>query len=190
MSLFGQLGGAGGAGGGLAGLSLGGVKLKKTTTVVKTMFRADEGTVKAGAVAAAAVSQDPRKALSKLIDFPGDLEEIRKHLEDEGGINPAGADSYGLTALHKFSSWNKTDYLDLLIPKLSPADLEARCPEGKTALHYAVEMASVAAVKALVAAGASLESRDGKGHTVAEILDAAPPSGVIDRLKVAITSRN
>ena len=75
----------------------------------------------------------------------------------------------GLTSLHKFASWNKTDYLDLLIPKLTPVELEAKCPEGKTALHYAVEMASVAAVKALVNAGVNIDATDGKGHTVHQI---------------------
>ena len=44
----------------------------------------------------------------------------------------------------------------------------------------------VAAVKELIAAGADKDLRDGKGHTVAEILDAAAPSGIIDRLKLAI----
>ena len=70
--------------------------------------------------------------------------------------------------MHKFSSWNKTDYLDLLVPCLKKEELEVRCPEGKTALHYAVEMASVAAVKRLVVAGADLDAVDGKGRTDAE----------------------
>ena len=88
--------------------------------------------------------------------------------------------------MHKFSSWNKTDYLDLLVPCLKKEDLEIRCPEGKTALHYAVEMASVAAVKRLVVAGADLDAVDGRGRTVKSILDSAAPSGIIDRLKNAI----
>jgi hypothetical protein len=88
--------------------------------------------------------------------------------------------------LHKFSSWNKTDYLDLLVPCLKKEELEIRCPEGKTALHYAVEMASVAAVKRLVVAGADLDAVDGKGRTVKIILETAEPSGIIDRLKNAI----
>lgn len=186
ISLFGGkggLGGLGGIGGGLAG-----IKLKKTNTVIKTMFKVGEGEVHAGV--RGKVNTDTRRALSKLIDFPGDLEEIRMHLEnhqeDPVGINPAGADAFGLTALHKFASWNKTDYLELLIPRLSKEELEVRDPEGKTALHYAVEMASVAAVKALVAAGVDTSARDGKGRTVEEILDNAPSSGVIDRLKSAL----
>jgi hypothetical protein len=76
--------------------------------------------------------------------------------------------------------------MDLLIPHLSAEDLEATCPEGKTALHYAIEMASVAAVKRLVVAGANLEAVDGKGRTCKGILDSSPPSGIIDRLKNAL----
>ena len=199
--IFGNLGGGAGAigvgGGGLGGL-LGGVKLKKTNTVLKTMFASGEGKTQVeggsseSAAAAAAkqqsrASNDGRKALSKMIDFPGDLEEIRRLLGQPETINPSAKDSYGLTALQKFSSWNKTDYLDLLLPYLATADIEMKCPEGKTALHYAVEMASVAAVKRLVAAHADVDAVDGKGRTVKAILENSPPSAIIDRLKNAIT---
>ena len=162
---------------------LGAVKLKKATTVEKKMFRAGEGATTA---TAASRPTDGRTALSKLVDFPGDLAAIAAHLENPAKIDPAGADAYGLTALHKFASWNKSEYLQLLIPKLAKKDLDAPDPYGKTALHWAVEMASVASVKELIAAGADKDLRDGKGHTVAEILDAAAPSGIIDRLKLAI----
>jgi ankyrin repeat protein len=192
--LFGNLpafggGGGDGNGNGLGGL-FSGVKLKKTTTVLKTMFSAGEGKTTGDQQQLQQQQQAPsdgRKALSKLIDFPGDFDEIRKWLDQPELVDPAAKDSYGLTALHKFSSWNKSDYLDVLIPRLNAADLEMKCPEGKTALHYAVEMASVAAVKKLISAGANLDAVDGKGMTVKAILDAAPASGVIDRLKIAIT---
>jgi hypothetical protein len=69
---------------------------------------------------------------------------------------------------------------------LTAEQLDDKCPEGKTALHYGVEMAGVGGVKALVAAGVDVNARDGKGKTVAEILAAAPSSGIIDRLLNAI----
>jgi ankyrin repeat protein len=169
--------------------ALGGVKLKKTNTVLKTMFKPGEGKAGAGA-AASSGPKDVRRALSKLVDFPGDLGEIRQHLENREesaqGVNPAGADAFGLAAIHKFASWNKTDYLDLLLPYLSTEQLNCTCPEGKTALHYAAENASVAAMKALIAAGIDKEVCDAKGRTVRDILDGAAPSGVIDRLKNAL----
>jgi ankyrin repeat protein len=163
---------------------LGGVKLKKSKMVEKSMFNKTEGKVSAGSTAKA--KGDGRRALSKLIDFPGDVNEIKKHLADEADIDPGGADAYGLTALHKFASWNKTELLALLIAKLSPEQMGAKCPEGKTALHWAVEMASVGAVKALVAAGADVDAQDGKGRTVGVILDNVESSGIIDRLKSAL----
>ena len=87
----------------------------------------------------------------------------------------------------QFASWNKTILLDLLIPKLTPSQLNATDKEGKTALHWAVEMASVASIKALVAAGADKDAKDGKGRIVSEILDSVPPSNVIERLKKALS---
>mmetsp|Transcript_1594 Transcript_1594/g.3509 ORF Transcript_1594/g.3509 Transcript_1594/m.3509 type:complete len:388 (-) Transcript_1594:52-1215(-) len=167
---------------------IGAVKLKKTTTAVKTMFNASEGKVGTSLVGSkdATNTADGRRALSKLVDFPGDVEEIRKHLDNSGEIDPAGNDAYGLAAIHKFASWNKIVLLDLLIPKLTPSQLNATDKEGKTALHWAVEMASVASIKVLVAAGADKDAKDGKGRTVSEILDSVPPSNVIERLKKAL----
>ncbi|RHY18054.1 hypothetical protein DYB36_014391 [Aphanomyces astaci] len=170
-------------------MSLGGLKgvqLKKTETVVKAMFKADEGKV-SGVITGNVSNGDGRTALSKLIDFPGDLDAITRHLADVEKVNPGGADAYGLTALHKFASWNKTDYIDLLLPHLAaPTDLNAQCPEGKTALHYAVEMASVAAIKVLVAAQLDRHIKDNKGRTVQDILDGATASGVIERIRNAL----
>ena len=66
------------------------------------------------------------------------------------------------------------------------AGLDATCPDGKTALHWAVEMAAVASVKLLLQAGADRDAKDGKGRTVAFILDHSGESGVIERLKAAL----
>ena len=140
------------------------------------------------ASANATQSADGRRPLSKLIDFPGDVEAIKGFLAEPERIDPAGADAYGLTALHKFASWGKVDLMAMLLPHLSDAERRQVDPDGKTALHWAVEMASVSAVKALVKAGLDVEARDGKGHTVGEILDAAAPSGIIDRLKAALVA--
>ncbi len=170
------------------------VQLKKTTTVLKTMFRAQEGLTLSDkekttepSIMKDFLSMDTRTPLSKLIDFPGDLQDIHRQLAKHDSVNPAGADAFGLTALHKFASWNKVAYLEALLPHLNVSDLNAVDPEGKTALHYAVEMASVGAVKCLVAAGANVDAMDGKGRTVGMILDQAAASGVIDRLKNALT---
>jgi len=166
--------------------ALGGVKLKKTQTVERTMFKKSEGT-STGAVAAA--GGDGRKALSKMLDFPGDMEEMKRHLANPSEVDPAGADAYGLTALHKLASWNKTMLMELLLPHLLPGQIDAKCPDGKTALHWAVEMAAVATVKLLLENGADRNAQDGKGRTVSYILDNSGDSGVIDRLKAALETK-
>ena len=71
---------------------LGGIKLKKTVVAEKTMFAKSEGAVTAKTSGKDA-AQDGRRALSKLVDFPGDQEEIAKHLADPGSVDPAGADA-------------------------------------------------------------------------------------------------
>ena len=73
---------------------IGAVKLKKTTTAVKTMFNASEGRVGNASLQGtkdATSSSDGRRALSKLVDFPGDVEEIKKV--------SGGADTYIRTSM-------------------------------------------------------------------------------------------
>ena len=163
---------------------IGGIKLRKTDTVLKTMFKANEGNVTSNNPAIR--NLDSRTSLSKIIEFPGDLEQIKAHVLNKDKINPAGADAYGITALHKFASWNKTDYLDVLLPHLTAEEREMKCPDGKTAIHYAVEMASVAALKTLVAANVNTHAKNKSGLTVYDILNCGPPTGVIARLKNAL----
>ena len=181
LGLGGANKGNGGGGGLLA--ALGGVSLKKTVMKEKTMFMKSEGV--AGKGGASTYNVTSKRPLSKLCEFPGDLDEITKWVEDDK-IDLNGTDAFGLLAIHKFASWNKTVFLELLLPKLSPADMNKQCPEGKTALHWAVEMAAVGAVKLLVRHGVDRSIVDGKGRTVHTILDSVEQSNVIKRLKEAL----
>ena len=63
--------------------------------------------------------------LSKLVEFPGDINTIRSMLEDglPCAVDAAGKDMFGLTALHKFASWNKTDIIEVILPFLSDDDV-------------------------------------------------------------------
>jgi len=165
----------GGLGGALKGL-------KKTQTQEKTMFSKQEGAAGANKAATAAT---PGRVLSKLIDFPGDVEEIKKHLAS--GVPATGRDAFSLTALMKFASWNKVELMDLILPLLTAKDVNEQDAEGKTALHWAVEMASVGAVQKLVAIkDVDTELRDVKGRTAMDILDQAAPSAIIDRIRGAL----
>jgi hypothetical protein len=165
----------------MGGLGLGGIKLKKVNVVEKTMFAKAEGTVGTGAQTDA---KSTGKVLSKLIDFPGDYEEIKKYLED-GTIDAGGKDAYGLTALMKFASWNKTELMDLLLPHLSQEEINAVDRDGKTALHLSCEMASVGAV-AKLAKIVDGSIKNNKGQTAKDVLDSGGVSSVITRLQKAL----
>jgi hypothetical protein len=68
-------------------------------------------------------------SLSKIIEFPGDFTAIKQILEKNNDIDsdliidPGGIDMFGLTAFHKFASWNKVDLLELLLPYLKDSDI-------------------------------------------------------------------
>uniref|UniRef100_A0A7S2WEF4 Uncharacterized protein n=1 Tax=Mucochytrium quahogii TaxID=96639 RepID=A0A7S2WEF4_9STRA len=163
--------------------------LKKVSVTEKHMFAQNQGAVTAGNKKRGEIhdARSHGKVLSKLIDFPGDKDEIARLLEDNS-VNAAGKDAYGLTALHKFASWNKTDFLDMLIPKLSKDDLNDQDPEGKTALHWACEMASVAAVSRLMKCPDIDSSvKDGKGRTALDIVNSGGGGFVVERVRKALT---
>jgi ankyrin repeat protein len=153
--------------------------LKKVEVAEKTMFAKAEG----GTTRTATPPSAP--SLSRLIDFPGDKEEIKKILNNPK-IDAGGKDSYGLTALHKFASWNKVEFIELLLPYLSPQQINEQDPDGKTALHFACEMASVAAVTRLVQCkDVNKQIKDKKGRTPMDILNSGS-GNVVARLKEAL----
>mmetsp|Transcript_14611 Transcript_14611/g.26193 ORF Transcript_14611/g.26193 Transcript_14611/m.26193 type:complete len:382 (-) Transcript_14611:214-1359(-) len=166
-----------------SGIGAGLKSLKKTEVKEKTMFSKLEGKV---TNSKGKDAKSEGKVLSKLIDFPGDVDAIKKFLADES-INWGGADAYGLSAMHKFASWNKTELLDLVIPKLTKEEINSRDREGKTALHWAVEMASVGAINTLVACPkVDQNAKDNKGRTPRGILDGVDDSHVIQRIRKAL----
>ena len=70
------------------------------------------------------------------------------------------------------------------LPHLSDAERRQVDPDGKTAALGRRDGGSPRSG----ARQGDVEARDGKGHTVGEILDAAAPSGIIDRLKAALVA--
>lgn len=170
-------------------LQLGGIganlkaNLKKVEVKEKTMFAAGEGKV---TTKKATTGMATGKVLSKLIDFPGDVNEITKLLADPK-VDPAGNDAFGLPALHKFASWNKTELIDLILPKLTKEQINYQDKDGKTALHWACEMASVACVKQLATnPDVNKGLKDNKGRTPEDILTSVEKTSVIERLLKAL----
>lgn len=98
-------------------------------------------------------TQQPQKqgiiiktSLSKLVEYPGDPDQLRIYLEDSN-INPGSKDMLGYTALHKFVSWNKLLLVEILLPYLTTEQI--MCKAGGlndqnqfTILHLCVEMKS------------------------------------------------
>eukprot|EP00927_Polykrikos_kofoidii_P013588 TRINITY_DN15906_c0_g2_i2.p1 TRINITY_DN15906_c0_g2~~TRINITY_DN15906_c0_g2_i2.p1 ORF type:complete len:367 (-),score=82.50 TRINITY_DN15906_c0_g2_i2:14-1114(-) len=92
----------------------------------------------------------PMRALSKLVEYPGDPEAIKRHLADPT-VNPAGRDMFSLTAFHKFAAWDKVDLLELLSPHLEDEDVNAvGGDDGFSALHHAVSMGAVHTLRMLL----------------------------------------
>ena len=91
-----------------------------------------------------------KPALSKLVEHPGDPAEVRRLLE-AGEVSPHGADLFGHTALHKFSSWDKVDLVDLVLPYLDAEMCNVRAGQDKlTPLHACVDMGALRATRRLL----------------------------------------
>ena len=96
-----------------------------------------------GCHSAASCSQPPpsrKPALSKLVEYPGEPGEVARLLA-AGEVEPHGCDLFGLTALHKFASWDKVDLLDLLLPHLDAAQCNQQVGADQLPpLHAAADM--------------------------------------------------
>ena len=91
-----------------------------------------------------------KPALSKLVEYPGDVAEVRRLLE-AGEVCAHGTDLFGLTALHKFCSWDKVDLIELLLPYLDAEMCNVRAGQDKlTPLHACVDMGALRATRRLL----------------------------------------
>ncbi|KAJ1633158.1 ankyrin repeat-containing domain protein [Pavlovales sp. CCMP2436] len=118
----------------------------------------------------AATAQSLR-ALSKLIEFPGDARAIGGHLDDPS-VSLGGRDIFGLAALHKFAAWNRPELVELLLARATRDEVNAVGSEhGFTALHFAAEAGAKAAFAALLASSLVVSNiRDKSGQTGIELL--------------------
>jgi ankyrin repeat protein len=89
---------------------------------------------------------------------------------DVGKVDLAGKDMFGLTALHKFCSWNNTTLTAALLRRLSAADVNAVDSDGHTALAKACEMGAFTCVRMLLENEAcDVTICDKRGRTAADI---------------------
>ena len=108
--------------------------------------------------AIAGTSAQPSRipALSKMIEYPGDPTEISRLLQD-GNVDAAGRDAFGLGALHKFMAWDKPDLVRLVLPYLDEAEINRLAgTDWQTPLHLAADAGAARALASL------LEGCDGK----------------------------
>lgn len=92
-------------------------------------------------------------SISQRMEYPGDVTEIAKMINDTDNFSAAGKDYCGLTALHKAASWNKIDILDLLLaPNVLQVDQvnETGGTEQFSVLHFAVDMNAVSSLRRLL----------------------------------------
>ncbi|KAH3760123.1 hypothetical protein Pelo_8066 [Pelomyxa schiedti] len=90
-----------------------------------------------------------RVVLSKIVEYPGDPMVVTRALSQDCDFK--GSDMYGLTALHKFSSWDKPDLMQLVLPLLTPEEIHQRGGDShQTALEMAAEMQAWRAVDLLL----------------------------------------
>ena len=92
-------------------------------------------------------------ALSKKIEYQTPVATVTALLES-GAAVAAGADFYGLTALHKAAAWNRPDLLQIILQHLDDAaDINATGGEnGYTAAHHAVAMGAFDVLRVLASA--------------------------------------
>jgi ankyrin repeat protein len=128
-----------------------------------------------------------RIAISKKIEYPGNLQELSSMLNQPDLYDPAGKDMYGLAAIHKLASWNQVDCLELLLPLLSSEEVNIVSKvNGYTALHYSIENHADRALKYLLAdERIDRRIRDCQGRDPAELAIQLSSPRSIDLLSSA-----
>lgn len=106
--------------------------------------------------AAAAVLPDRRRsAISKHLEYPGDPAALKKMVANSFEFDVNGKDMFGLSALHKLSSWDNPDLLAILLLTQSSERVDVRsvtAADGFTCLHCAVHMRALASLQWLLRA--------------------------------------
>eukprot|EP01127_Copromyxa_protea_P019756 TRINITY_DN6486_c0_g1_i3.p1 TRINITY_DN6486_c0_g1~~TRINITY_DN6486_c0_g1_i3.p1 ORF type:complete len:222 (+),score=45.66 TRINITY_DN6486_c0_g1_i3:209-874(+) len=153
------------------------VKSRSVNTVdlskvhVKHVIDFEKKPSEAGQSQAKPLSTGPQLiSLSKKVEYPGDGDAIKGLLESKQ-VSPGTKDMFGLTALHKFASWDKPDLIEILLPHLDDKEINIQSSEeGYTALHWCVEMGADQALSVLLQDGRiDRELKDKKGRTAEEL---------------------
>ena len=118
-----------------------------------------------------------RKALSQQLEYPGDFDALVDMLSQPDVYDPAAKDMFGLAAIHKFSAWNKPDFLAVLCDKLTVEELNMRGGDnGFSCLHFCIEMGAFQSLKFLMTLRSKIDV-DGKDKNEMSPLELARTTG-------------
>lgn len=98
------------------------------------------------------LDNDRASAFETLIELGADISAIDVCSEIE------------LSILHQVAFKNCLNIMDIVL-KHRWGDLESKCEQGRTALHYAAKYRNLLMVRKLVEAGADIEAKDNRGYT-------------------------
>jgi ankyrin repeat protein len=106
----------------------------------------------------------------------GDRAAVQRLIRSKADVN--AANRYGVTPLSLAAQRGHADLIDALLKAgASVKTAEAKLPEGQTLLMHAARSGSVASLKALIAAGSSLNARERRTGTTAAIWAATSNRG-------------
>jgi hypothetical protein len=112
-------------------------------------------------VAASTAEPNPNKrsAISKHLEYPGDRAALQRMLAAATEFDINGKDMFGLSALHKLSSWDKPDLLAVLLEgegeggAVEAVDVHSvTAADGYTCMHCAVDMRALSSLEWLLRA--------------------------------------
>jgi ankyrin repeat protein len=114
-------------------------------------------------------------SISKMIEYPGDPEALQKMINDPEHYDINGKDFYGLSAIHKVASWNKSDLMEILLANpLVDVNVQATGTTNKrfSALHFAIENNSSNTARLLMKdARTNLNLQDEVGRTAKQLAE-------------------
>ena len=160
-------------------------KLKKTETVIKTIFSAEEG----GGATTDVSNRSNGKSLSSCLEYPLDLNLLKALVAKEGNeINVNGKDYFGLNILHKLAAWNASaDAFYIILPYLEESTFSAFDIEsGFTPLHHTLMSGNLELAGCLLAHNPALKDvkaqKEGS-QSAREILMAQPLNEMVDQFR-------
>lgn len=113
-----------------------------------------------------------RKALSQQLEYPGDFDAVVDMLSQPDVYDPAGKDMFGVAAIHKFSAWNKPEFLAILCAKLTVEELNMRGGDnGFSCIHFCIEMGAFQSLQFFMEFGAKVDIalKDNNGMSPLEL---------------------